>query len=87
MASLSSILAWRISWTEEPGRLQSSVVQTRTLPKLFHKHAGESQIWKCRRAESKIPTLEPNSHSPQSKPVIQRCFSEFLIVLLLNFPF
>ena len=26
MASLSSILAWRISWTEEPGRLQSTVL-------------------------------------------------------------
>ena len=24
MASHSSILAWRISWTEEPGRLQST---------------------------------------------------------------
>ena len=23
MATLSSILAWRISWTEEPGELQS----------------------------------------------------------------
>ena len=23
MASHSSVLAWRISWTEEPGRLQS----------------------------------------------------------------
>ena len=23
MATCSSILAWRISWTEEPGRLQS----------------------------------------------------------------
>ena len=23
MATLSSILAWRILWTEEPGRLQS----------------------------------------------------------------
>ena len=23
MATLSSILAWRIPWTEEPGRLQS----------------------------------------------------------------
>ena len=23
MATYSSILAWRISWTEEPGRLQS----------------------------------------------------------------
>ena len=27
MATLSSILAWEISWTEEPGRLQSMVSQ------------------------------------------------------------
>ena len=28
MASHSSILAWRILWTEEPGRLQSMGLQT-----------------------------------------------------------
>ena len=28
MATHSSILAWRISWTEEPGRLQSMGLQT-----------------------------------------------------------
>jgi len=27
MASHSNILAWRISWTEEPGRLQSMGLQ------------------------------------------------------------
>ena len=27
MATHSSILAWRITWTEEPGRLQSMVLQ------------------------------------------------------------
>ena len=27
MATHSSILAWRISWTEEPGRLQSMGLQ------------------------------------------------------------
>ena len=27
MATHSSILAWRILWTEEPGRLQSIVLQ------------------------------------------------------------
>ena len=27
MATHSSILAWRISWTEEPGRLQSKGLQ------------------------------------------------------------
>ena len=28
MAAHSSILAWRIPWTEEPGRLQSTVLHT-----------------------------------------------------------
>ena len=27
MATLSVILAWRIPWTEEPGRIQSMVLQ------------------------------------------------------------
>ena len=30
MASHSSILAWRIPWTEEPGRLQSMESQSQT---------------------------------------------------------
>ena len=29
MATYSSILAWRISWTEEPGGLQSTELQKR----------------------------------------------------------
>ena len=31
MATHFSILAWRIPWTEEPGRLQSRGSQSRTL--------------------------------------------------------
>ena len=30
MATLSSILAWKISWTEEPGGLQSMGSQSQT---------------------------------------------------------
>ena len=30
MATHSSILAWKIPWTEEPGRLQSTGLQSRT---------------------------------------------------------
>ena len=30
MASYSSVLAWRIPWTEEPGGLQSIAFQSRT---------------------------------------------------------
>ena len=33
MATHSSILAWRIPWTEEPGRLQSMESQSRTQQK------------------------------------------------------
>ena len=30
MATYSSILAWRMPWTEEPGRLQSMGLQSQT---------------------------------------------------------
>ena len=39
MATLSSILAWRIPWTEEPGRLQSLGSQeSDTTLRLNHPH-------------------------------------------------
>ena len=39
MATHSSILAWRIPWTEEPGRLQSMGSQSRTRLKQLSTHA------------------------------------------------
>ena len=38
MATHSSILAWRISWTGEPGRLQSTGSQSRIRLSGFHFH-------------------------------------------------
>ena len=38
MATHSSILAWRIPWTDEPGRLQSMGLQSRTWLKLLSMH-------------------------------------------------
>ena len=38
MATHSSILAWEITWTEEPGRLQSMGSQSRTRLKQFSTH-------------------------------------------------
>ena len=35
MATHSSILAWRIPWTQEPGRLQSKVLQESDMTKCF----------------------------------------------------
>ena len=46
MATHFSILAWRISWTEEPGRLQR-VSQSQTLLKQFSTHA----LWKIEEEE------------------------------------
>ena len=53
MATHSSILAWRIPWTEEPGGLQSMEVQrvrhdlvTALLPLLSHIYLTVSLIYK-----------------------------------------
>ena len=39
MSTHSSILAWRISWTEEPGRLQSMGSQSQTQLEALSTHA------------------------------------------------
>ena len=48
MATHSSTLAWRIPWMEEPGRLQSMGLQSRTrlsdITFTFHFHALEKKM-------------------------------------------
>ena len=46
MVTHSSTLAWKISWTEEPGRLQSmeSLSRTRLSDFAFHFHALEKAM-------------------------------------------
>ena len=45
MAPHSSTLAWKIPWTEEPGRLQSMESQSDTTERLhFHFHALEKEM-------------------------------------------
>ena len=43
MAIHFSILAWRIPWTEEPGGLQSTALQSQTLLKRLSTHAVKKQ--------------------------------------------
>jgi len=47
MATHSSILAWRICWTEEPGRPQSAGLQSQTWLKWLSMHTWEHQekLW------------------------------------------
>ena len=48
MATHSSILAWKVPWTEEPSRLQSMGLQSRTqlsdFTFTFHFHALEREM-------------------------------------------
>ena len=58
MATHSSILAWEISWTEVPGKLQSMVSK-----KIRHDTVTEQQINKFRKSISQIPTSIHNKNS------------------------
>ena len=44
MAPHSSTLAWKIAWTEEPGRLQSMGLQRVETTEQFHFHALEKEM-------------------------------------------
>ena len=53
MATLSSILAWRIPWTEEPGGLQSIGSQSWTRLKQLSMHAYKH----LPNTSQKVPTV------------------------------
>ena len=57
MATHSSILAWRIPWTEEPGRLQSVRSQSQTRLSDFHFTSGFPN-----RKPSKRVSVRAGSH-------------------------
>ena len=46
MTSHSSILAWRISWPEEPSRLQSMRLQSDTTEQLTLPHFSDRRVTK-----------------------------------------
>ena len=62
MATHSSILAWRIPWTEELGGLQSMVLQTArhdSATKRYHlDHSNGSRMWN----EPPVPEEEEDRH-------------------------
>ena len=76
MATHSSTLAWRIPWTEEPGRLQSihGVAKSRTqlsdFSFTFHFHALEKEMathssifaWRIPGTEEPVGLLTVGSH-------------------------
>ena len=54
LATHSSILAWKIPWTEEPGRLQSMGLQSRTPLKWLSTHAHKEIINLIRKPPSEL---------------------------------
>ena len=57
MAPHSSTLAWKISWTEEPGRLQSMTVNFQIF---------KLDLEKAEEAEIKLPTSVASSKKQES---------------------
>ena len=69
MATHSSILAWRIPWTEEPGGLQSMGSQ-------------ESDTTECAHTYTRLPDegLSPRAHSALGGP---HCWAAQRLVLVV----
>ena len=57
MATHPSILAWRISWTEEPGRLQS-IGSNRSLYSILSGLVAVTQTWQQFSFFGKFPTFD-----------------------------
>ena len=54
MAPHSSILAWEIPWTEEPGGLQSKGLQSQTR---LSEHTGTHSMWDLSSLTREGPSL------------------------------
>ena len=70
-ATHSRVLAWRIPWTEEPGGLRSTKLQSQTIPKQLSAHAGcEVNRW---RKLWRIPLLMANTGRRSGSTVGAKC--------------
>ena len=69
MATHSSILAWGIPWTEEPGRMQSMGLQRRT-QEHTHTHTHRVTVW------LKVAQLVKNPPSKQETWVRSLCWED-----------
>ena len=85
MATDSSILAWRIPSTEEPGGLQSMGQQTNTIDRLTHIHTAHTQVISKSRFITRLGGKSPSIlglREDESKKIVDRytnlseCFSK-----------
>ena len=79
MATSSSILAWKIPWTEKPGGLQSmGVTKSQTRLSDYHFPTVNSQANVAEQSETPCPSFISKSHSP-SKTQHTFSFQEILL--------
>ena len=83
MATLSSILAWKIPWTEEPGRLWSMGLQEldMTIKKAEHQRIDAFELW-CWRRLLKVPWTARRSNQSILKKISPEYSLEGLILKL-----
>ena len=78
MATHSSILAWEIPWTEEPGRLQSMGSQLDMTEQLTHTHIHRIQVAHntCTKKEGRdfYKVTQLLSHRGRSQISVSRVF-------------
>ena len=83
MATHSSILAWRIPWTEEPGRLQSTGLQKVSPPHPCNHSTDNLQFTDCssRRSPGSLSAADAHSAPARSLESIRQCGVALCIVL------
>ena len=88
VATYSSILAWRIPWTEEPGGLQSKgFAQTQTRLKQLNMHTDMqlTQVLQLSGFSKQHTTRSPTPRSKHSLAHSQKP-PPFCFLLVINFP-
>ena len=90
MTTPSSILAWRIPWTEDPGRLQSmeqqrvraQLMRLSTQTQNHHKYASFPSVCSVPEVTGAM-SLQQQCH-PQTSSVVNKAFSRSLSHLWLK---
>ena len=89
MATHSSILAWKIPWTEDPGRIQSvcEVAESDTTEQLhfhFHRCWGLPHFWLVGLATNSGVFLNPYSFSNLLEHITKLKWALWLVNILMN---
>ena len=80
------ILAWRIPWTEEPGRLQSMGSQSGTQLRDFHFHRMSKVAWNKPEKKAALPGKRKRKKAGSQKKQRQNMIKIFFSLVSFSFP-